>query len=146
MTVPNAEDTLIKLLKDNWTSSNTSDRAPPLVVIDKRANHKASFTRKSDYIFTYEYAPMAVNANGIGTSTRKSDSFITIDIRTHFSEAHGRKLLDEVNRIVEGNIVNPDSDFQILEPIRIKDQSDKNSNFWRYVYDTKVSILNRGRP
>lgn len=126
---------VVTLLSNNWNSSNTNDRTP---VIDKIFNHKRIDLANDDYVLVYSLT-RRTKPNGIGSATKESEDVIIIDVRTVLTESHFRAMWDELVRILDNNIIDPDATYDILKPDgEEKDLSDKSHNLWRM---TKEIVL-----
>jgi len=82
---------------------------------------------------------------GLGAETWDRNHFVSIDIRTTYKRAavadiraHLIKMKDEVLRIVEANVLDVDSDFHLMIPIRVRDRSDKSMGLGRYIIDISM--------
>lgn len=133
---------MVSLLEDNWESGNTNDVTP---TIDEVFEHKRVDLRNNDFILLYEFAPHVTEPNSIGASRKKTLDSVSIDIRTMATRAHGIKLRDEVERIIDANIINPDSSYHLAVPLNVKDLSDKNVGMWRWVWNMNLINLNLAR-
>ena len=73
---------------------------------------------------------------GIGSTTvARVEEHIKIDVRVYgLTDVHARKVLTELRRILHSNVINPDSDFDSLNPYKdIIDLSDKTRKIFRYI-------------
>lgn len=128
----NALDNLKTLLDSNWNSTFTDGIVPTVELI---YNHPKEFNMQNDYVLLYSELT-TVESPGIGLHTT-ADIYeaIKIDIRVWgANDNHARKVLTEVRRILHSNVVNPDSDFKLLDPFKdITDLSDRMRKIYRYI-------------
>ena len=126
------------LLEDSWTSGNTDSITPN---IDYIWNWKRVDLSNKSAVLLYAPVPHVSEFAGIGSTTEKTEDQITIDIRTIVSRDHANKLRDEVHRIVDGNIIHPDSDYHIWRRTGYNDLTDRSTGLYRYVIETVLEVL-----
>lgn len=136
-----AINTIKTILETNWNSSNTDGITP---IFDYIVNQKTINLANNDYILLYELDE-GHRPYGIGGQDFEESPTVSIDIRTTYKRAHISdirdhliKLKDEVLRIIKANIAKPDSDYQLLLPVRKKDLSDKTIGIGRMVFDVQL--------
>ncbi len=113
MSAPDSQQIVLNLLSTNWNISNTSSAKPIfLKITDKK---RFNFRKNADVIFAHvnkiEFKP-----GGIGTSVRHDIHRFDLDIRAigQTKETHWRDIINETKRILDANIINPDSSFNLL--------------------------------
>lgn len=138
----NALDNVVTLLTDNYNTANTDTITPLIAKIYTKPTSKEP-TPDNDFIFVYSDITLhdspGMNANTLSDITE----IVKIDIRSRpsnttqankINDAHARKVLVEVKRILFSNIVNPDSDFDVIDPsIELTDLSNGMRGIFRYV-------------
>lgn len=134
-------DTVKSVLEDNWTAGNTDSLTP---TFDFIVNQKELINREGDFVLLYE-VDEAIKPFGMGGTRFEYSPVISIDIRTTYKivsvsdiRAHLIKLKDEVFRIINLKILDPDSDYRWMLLVRKKDLSDKRSGLGRMVIDVKL--------
>jgi len=144
MTLTDPLDTVVTILTSGWTSGNTDSITPDInQIFDIKRIQTMTGTVSSVLCYEQKAIP---EMNGIGSTTRRRINPVSVDIRTSKSRAHFIKLLKEVERIWAANIINPDANFDILDPDEgWIDLSDRRKKLWRAVYDIKLIKLNEAR-
>lgn len=142
----NPLDTLKTLISDNWNAANTDSITPVIDIIYNQP--KAMDLNENDFVLFYSTSTLIEAAGFGGSSVANVDEATRIDIRTGNTEGpdddHFRKVLAEVRRIIMTNIVNPDANFQELNPYKTgTDLSNRTRNIYRYVWD--VNLIERCR-
>ena len=114
---------------------------PRIIIISVRLVTKRS---SEDFIFLY-LVDGAEDAFGIGGTGWMDKPVVAVDIRTTYKRAeisdiraHLIKIKDEVFRIIKANVANPDTDHQLLVPLRRRDLSDKHTGVGRMVIDVSL--------
>lgn len=136
----------IDLLSANWDSSNTDSKTPNF---HKITDFKRwDFNTNTDVIFIHRPRVLQEPA-GIGVLGKHLTYTFDVDIRVigPDREAHWLRVIDEVKRIFDTKIKNPNSDFNILDPDSDAiDLSDKGHNLWRFQMPMKFIKYNTARP
>lgn len=136
-----AVNSVMTILSADWTSANTDTITP---VIGEIYSYKTLDLANYDYVLGY-----LVNVNhnrmGLGGNTFSYIATVSIDIRTTYKNAvpsavrdHLIKLKDEVIRIMETNLSNPDSDFRLLLSSTSRDFSDRSRGMGRWILDINL--------
>lgn len=142
--IEDASQVMEDMLQDNWNNVNTDDVTPTISVI--YTLNKRIDLAEASIIAVYE-SNTVQQANSIGKVSRRTQTRVSIDIRTMKSRSHGLKLLKEVDRIINNQIVLPTGGYDILNPdFQWIDLSDKTKNLWRWVYDVELIKTNETRP
>lgn len=146
MAITDGLSTISTLLSSNWTANNTNSRTPSFNIM--KDSPKRGQWRFSDQIYLYPGRTIT-QVNGIGKSSRRILETITIDIRTAFIQSgsstpssHALKMVQEVDRIIKGNRINPDANYNILLETGYYDLSDAFTKMGKYVYDVTLEKLN----
>lgn len=138
----NALDNLVTLLTANYNSANADSITPTIAKVYTQPKMKEPRPNED---FVYVYNQLTTKSPvGIGATTKAEIiESIKIDIRSKpantsqsnlTNDAHARKVLTEVERVLYSNVVNPDSDFDILDPnVDIVDLSNGSRGIFRYV-------------
>jgi len=144
MSITDPLNTVVSILSSNWTSANTDSITPKIDQIFDVKRY-GGLTDVNSSILVYEQKAIPA-VNGFGSTSRRRDQPVSVDIRTTISRAHFIKLHDEVERIFATKIINPDANFDILDPDEgWIDLSDKRKRIWREVYDIKLIKLTETR-
>ena len=139
-------DTINTLLEADWNNDNTDSITPTIGKVFDFKRIDLRFGESKDYILNYHYAPYSSVPSGIGVAKKRTTDSISIDIRTMISRSHGIKVRDEVERILDANILNPSSEYQLLNPDKTcTDLSDKSIGLWRFVWDVQLKNFAVGR-
>lgn len=131
------------LLDASWTAGNTGNRTPIVTIIYnlKRADFEISGSK--DHIFIYSNtSDLKDNAAGGGSKERTRN--ITADVRTMFTRDQVILLVNEVERIIQANEVDPFSDgaYDIADVTDENDLSDKFVKLFRIVLKLKFEDFN----
>ena len=128
----------VNILSDNWDSSNTADNTPPIEAIYD-VKRIGGLTANKDHVGVYEIATTNIT-NSFGTGSREIRATVSIDIRTTVSRVRLNLLLTEVDRIIGENMINPDSDWNLIDPDDggWQDFSNKKFKLYRKVYDIEL--------
>ena len=120
----------VKTLLDNsWVSANTNGRTPTVSDISevKRVSLNAG-----DFIFIWEliYTP---EDNATGGESKKTQTFIMLDIRTAKSRAQFVKMRKELRRVLNNAQIDVFSDlaYDISDIMEDTDMSSKMVGLWR---------------
>jgi hypothetical protein len=138
---------IVDILTDNWTKERTDLKTPVIDAIQnvKRIPREEMSMQGIDYVLVYELRTR-FEKNSIGKLTKRIINPVSIDIRTMNSREHFEKLFREVDRILNSVIVNPTSEFDILDPDGgFIDLSDRSVGLWRGVYDVSIERGNSAR-
>lgn len=137
-------DTLKTILSTNWNSANTDNLTPQIIKITDIK--RIDFATSKDWILIHRSKPSS-EAQGIGTGAKQVFEKIDVDIRSgETTEAHWLKVIDECTRIFDSKIINPSSDYDILDPdIDRQDLSDKMYGLWRYIITVQLNKYNKLR-
>jgi len=145
----NPLDSMKTLLDNEYNTSNTDSVSPTIAKIYTQP--KTYNLQRKDYILLYSTSSQLTPVGIGGNTTSDVIENIRIDIRTgpqnhgdRTNDAHARKVLFEVIRILKGNTNNPSNDFCILNPnINYQDLSDGTRQIFRYVIDVTLEDYNR---
>jgi len=135
-------DTIINVLTNNWTASNTDSITP---TIGRVTDYKRIDVASTDWVLCYEIDEIW-EPNAIGGKEWATINDVSIDIRTTYNStmnvanlrSHVVKIADEVKRIIKANIANPDANFQLLFLTRKKDLSDRSVGLGRMTIDVRL--------
>lgn len=131
-------NTIKTMLTSGWTAGNTDSITP---TVDFVTEYKRMDLRNSgDTIVVYSGLETNVPAS-LGYTTVDTVHVVSIDARTSVSRDHGRKVRDEIKRIMRDNRKG-DSTFATIDIVRITDLSDKSRHLYRYVIDVEMRIWN----
>jgi len=145
--MPDVLNDVIDLIKDSWNGGNVDNYAIQRnVIVDKIINMKrADFLSPAlDYILVYSESYIT-EANAIGRHTKKTTDDVAIDIRSMTSREHATKVVNEVERIMDANIINPTENYDEILITRMLDLSDKSKGLYRYVITVRVTNHNKIR-
>jgi hypothetical protein len=144
MTFSDAVQSAKTLLSSNWNNGNT-DLITPSFYENYSVKRVLDMNMKS--AITIYALPTTQKTNALGGTTRETRTPVTIDIITKVSRAHSIKLLKEVDRIVGLHLLNPDSNYDILDPdgTTWRDFSDAYKLIFRWVYDISLIKTNESR-
>lgn len=139
------ETALISLFTTNWNSSNTDNLTPGITKITS-VPKDMDYDTYRDYILIYNPSTQEEEV-GIGNnSISHVHETVNIDVRSWGGftdtnglkdDAHFRKVITEVTRILKGNKVNFDSNFSEL---------DSTSNDWVNFNDRTRGIYRKVKP
>ena len=136
-----APTTMKTLLAAQWTAANTDGITPNIdIVLDA----SAPYAMMKDSIFTYSIT-YTTEPNGIGTANKTTEELVSIDARSRGTRAHMIKVISEVERILDKNMINPATGYDALMPLRSKDLSDRSKKLGRFVFDCRLSQLTTSR-
>ena len=150
MAVVDPIKSMVTLLENKWKPSLTDNEKPHITsVTDQKV---VNFNLNHDWILIFRSDPLSQDG-GLGSLSKNVFNRFKIDVRTSGSrggsETHWRKIVDEVQRILDDNITNPTSDwdeFTILKPDGDdRDLSDKSINVWRMLMPRELQKLNKTR-
>lgn len=138
------------LLTSNWNktllTSNPPNTDSITPIIDAIYNYKRlDGNRNQSAIWIYSPSAQSSEFPGLGKTTEGTVDSISIDIRTFLSREHLVNLLDEVKRIMDGNIISPDSDYHTWVRKGVTDLTDKNYGLFRYVVECELEVLLKTR-
>lgn len=115
------------LLDDNWTAANTGNRTPTVTIIYNIKKEDFELSGNKDHIFIYSNtSELKDNASGGGSKERIRN--ITADVRTMFTRDQVILLVNEVERIIQANEVDPFSDGA-YDIANVTDEDDKSDKF-----------------
>lgn len=141
----NPLDNVVTLLTSNYVAQD--DIIPTIAKIYTKPSDKEP---KPNQDFIYVYSELTTqNSTGLNSGTvSEIIESIKIDIRSRPSnakqinlvnDAHARKVLAEVRRILYSNIVNPDSTFDIIDPfMETTDLSNGGRGIFRYIIKIRL--------
>lgn len=129
------------ILTNDWNSVNTDDILP---IIGEIVHYKMLDLANNDYVLLY-IMEEPIDPFGIGAQEWAHLPTVSIDIRTTYKRtaipnirAHLIKIKEEVIRIIKSKVANPDSDYQLAVPRRLRDLSDKSIGIGRMVVDINL--------
>ena len=135
-------DLIKTILSDDWQSGRTDNITP---TIDKIFNYKRIDLADTSVVLLYLVNYMT-EPQGLWTTNKKTVEDVSVDIRTCVSRSHYLKVKNEVERILDANISQPESNSRnLLMPIRNKDLSDKSTGLWRSVIDVRLTNFSIAR-
>lgn len=149
----NPMDTVVTLLTDNYNISNADDITPIIAKIYTKPTDKEP-KENQDFIYIYSGTSL-FNSVGMGNNTvSEVTEPIKIDIRvrpdnskqtTKINDAHARKVLTEVKRVLFANITSPGTPFDNIDPSTIThiDLSNGMRGIFRYVISIELKDLCR---
>lgn len=138
---------IVNLLTNSWNAANTDSLTPE---IDKITEYKRyNYNKNRDAIFIHRPQPLT-KASGIGTASKDVIDYLRIDIRTlgQGDEAHWFKVVTEVERILDANMLNPGSSgtYCELKPdSQHEDLSDKTHHLWRIIIPIQLVNYTKSR-
>jgi hypothetical protein len=135
----NPMDTIITMLTTFWDDTQTDSITPQF----KKIYDIPKLQRmNNDYVLVYLNNTL-FGQPGIGQNTAADvREIVTIDVRVKgTSDAHARKVLRECARVIQINVLDPDSNFNILDPYNqnITDLSDRTRQIYRYVFTVTLT-------
>ena len=104
--------TILDLLDDNWDAGVITKPT-----IGKKSAYTSPDVRNGDYVLAYR-GPTSFTPIGISQSHRRADYTVTLDIRTD-DETDLRKILSEIERIVDENRLDQGAGFPLTFPIKL---------------------------
>jgi hypothetical protein len=149
----NPLSSVVTLLESNYNAANADSINPLIAKIYEKSFDKEPKPNE-DYIFVYsEITNKSTTGMGYPNVARVSE-VLKIDIRCRpanssqnsmINDSHARKVLAEVNRVIYSNIVNPDSNFDFIDPDSIEqtDLSNGMRGIFRYVI--KINLIDMCR-
>lgn len=136
-----APTTIKTLLAAQWNAANTDGITPNIdIVLDAGAPQ----AMVQDSIFTYSIN-YTTEPNGIGPANKSTEEPVSVDIRSRGSRVHMIKVVNEVERILDNNMINPAAGYDKLTPLRSKDLSDRSKKLGRFIFDCRLSQLTTSR-
>ncbi|MBW6469612.1 MAG: hypothetical protein K0A90_00140 [Methanosarcinaceae archaeon] len=143
----NVLDNIVTLLSSNYTKTNADSITPTIAKIYTKPTDKEPAPGQ-DYIYVYSELTTQGSV-GIGqNSNSQITEIVKIDIRvkpsnttqaTKIVDTHARKVLVEVRRVLATKIVNPDANFDVIDPnIEITDLSNGFRGIFRYVIKVRL--------
>lgn len=149
----NPLNSIVTLITSNYQISNTDNITPTVAKIYTKPTDKTPRPNQ-DFILVYSELTSHTSV-GIGANNRAEvNEALKIDIRVKpnntsqslkTDDTHARKVLAEVKRILYSNIVNPDSNFDYIDPenISITDLSNGSRGIFRYILKINLVALCR---
>jgi hypothetical protein len=136
MTQADPESVIQTLLTNNWTSGNTDNRTPKFYISSEPSVSKfLSHENLGDIILIYERNRQNIK-NSTGSSSKRAIYHVSLDCRSTVSRAHFIKFIGEAERVLDANIVNPATGYNILDPTgTIPISNDSTKGFWRGVIE-----------
>jgi hypothetical protein len=138
-----ADDILIdvaNLISTNWDQSNTNGRTPTISDISEV---KRVSLNSGDFIFIWEliYTP---EDNASGGQSKKTQTFIMLDIRTAKSRAQFVSMRKELRRVLNDAQIDvfTDSVYDISDIMEETDMSSKMVGLWRSQTKWRLEQLN----
>ena len=132
-------ETAKTLLSDNWIVGNTDSLLPAIGAVYEYSTYNLV---DRDLVVIYEIKRLP-QKNATGSSTKKREDRVAIDIRSASTRAHAILVLAEVERILDANITSPGTGYDILDPDKgIQDLSDKSRKIFRFVVDVTFKATN----
>lgn len=141
---------MVNLIKDNWDVNNMTGslKAGREIITDRVENVKISGGMGSPIHSILIYSASAArNSAGIGKTSRRDNHRVSLDIRSMGKLSTAEEILKEVDRIVNSKIINPDSNFDILDPdTGFQPLHNKAIGLYRWVMDITLIKTNEIRP
>lgn len=148
----NALDSVVTLLTAEYTIANTDSITPTIAKIYTQPTNKEPAPNK-DFIYVYSELT-SHNTVGMGDNVRtETRETVKVDIRSKpanssqankTSDTHARKVLTEVKRVFYNNVIDPDANFDELNPaIDVIDLSNGMRGIFRYVL--KINLVSYSR-
>ena len=140
-------DFIVNLLTDNWVSANTDSKTPHIAKITSAKRY--SYDQNSDAIFIHR-SQRKPSAAGIGIRSKNIYEMLKIDVRVLGAamEDHWFKVLCEVERILDANMINPagsDTYCELRPDSQQEDVSDKTYHLWRNLIPITLVKFNVSR-
>lgn len=143
----NALDSLVSILSTNYITANVDNITPVIAKIYTKPSDKEPRPNQ-DFIYLYSEI---TNHNSVGlgySNVSEVTEVLKIDIRSKPSnskqanlivDAHARKVLTEVKRVLFSKIINPDSNFDVIDPqLEITDLSNGARGVFRYIIKVRL--------
>ncbi len=113
MSTVDPQQQILNLLSTNWNIANTNSATPTFLKITDKKRY--NFRKNPDVIFAHVNKPEKKPA-GIGTVAMHNIERFDLDVRSigKEKETHWRKVLEEVNRILDTNIIEPTTPYNLL--------------------------------
>ena len=144
--MPDVVKSLYTLVSANWTKGNTNNLTPIFFYGEIGSEAKRVDTAETAIIRFYQASATSLEPNGLGKTTQRAEYPVSVDIRTSKSRAHSILLVEEVKRIMNNKIVDPDSSFAIADIEEERDLSPNNASFWHWVLEYTFRNYNITRP
>lgn len=142
MTYYDPVEMIKEILSDNWQKGRTDLIKPSIARIDTIKRLDLKMLGTTDYVLVYERSMNNV-PNSIGSTTKKMVFGISIDARTTSSKLRSVKLRNEIDRVMGSKIINPASEYDIINPDKDwLDLSNKSISLWRHVMEIDIEKLN----
>lgn len=137
--------TVLDLLSTNWLIANTDNTKPTFVkVTDKK---RIDFNTNKDFILAHRTRPRQDPA-GVGVLAKNQFYPFDLDVRVFGSakEDHFYKIIDEIDRIMDANIILLDGNYDILNPDgQRQDKSDGLRKNWRMIISIQLEKYAKSR-
>lgn len=141
---------IVDLLNDNWINSNTNDVKP---TISQITDEKRVDLNSADFVLCWEENLQNAPAGIDGNVNKYENVVVVIDMRTMRTSgadtirAHGHNIRNEVGRILDKNMENPDVDWNHMDPDFGDDRnlSDKTRGMYRVLTKCRIWTWRRLR-
>jgi hypothetical protein len=134
------------LFSGAYASANADNIAPKFIIIDDDADlnsQKRYDAGMGDCVFITLTSRTNTPA-GIGVVAKEVRDLVQLDVRTGQGRAHHMKVLGELDRIMDLNILNPINGFGLEMPGSWQDFSIRLARIWRHTLD--LEYINYSLP
>jgi|TARA_R100000808_G_C2132789_1_gene141681 hypothetical protein len=140
-------DTVIDILKDNWTRANSDNIKPVILDIASEGPERGKRLdlQRSDYILCYETA-LNEEVPDLLYNFVTTRVNITVDMRTTRGRSRLRKLENEMRRVIHTQRKGDGVNFDRMILKTRTDLSDRTKKLYRHTFQVEVVILAEAIP
>lgn len=116
MTFADPESDIKTLLTNGWTAANTDSLTPDFQISsDPSESKRVDLVNNSAVIVIYERNRQNIK-NSTGKLTKRQAYNLSLKVLCQKSRSHFLKVFGEAERILDANIVDPNANYDILDP------------------------------
>ncbi len=140
-------DTVIDILKDNWTRANSDNIKPVILDIADEGPERGKRLdlQRSDFILCYETA-LNEEVPDLLYNFVTTRVNITIDLRTARGRSRMRKMENEMRRVIHTQRKGDGVNFDRMILKTRTDLSDRSKKLYRHTFQVEVVILAEAIP
>tara|TARA_R100001443_G_scaffold82605_1_gene89538 strand:+ start:1760 stop:2209 length:450 start_codon:yes stop_codon:yes gene_type:complete len=140
-------NTVIDILKDNWTRANSDNIKPVILDIASEGPERGKRLdlQRSDYILCYETA-LNEEVPDLLYNFVTTRVNITVDMRTTRGRSRLRKLENEMRRVIHTQRKGDGVNFDRMILKTRTDLSDRTKKLYRHTFQVEVVILAEAIP
>ena len=140
-------NTVIDILKDNWTRANSDNIKPVILDIADEGPERGKRLdlQRSDYILCYETA-LNEEVPDLLYNFVTTRVNITVDMRTARGRSRLRKLENEMRRVIHTQRKGDGVNFDRMILKTRTDLSDRTKKLYRHTFQVEVVILAEAIP